>query len=158
MHSYLKTRASIDSSAHHGLHEFDRANRDLYAPRPNRRGPEEAMTSAENNAELVYFLRTPNFPQGTHDYDPKRHELLEGVSKCMISRQGTQAKFNEYHELQGSHDEVYTDRTKMNERLGAVEVINHHFQNGERICHQLSKRLPENTSPLQLRLQPSVWH
>ena len=127
-------------------------------PRQIGEEAEEAMTSAENIAELVYFLRTPSFPQGTHDYDPKRHELLEGVSKYMISRQRTQAKFNEYHELQGSHDEVYTDGSKMNERFGAVAVINHHFQNGERICHQLSKRLPENTSSLQLRLQPSVWH
>ena len=76
---------------------------------------EEAKTSAENNSELVCFLRTPNFPQGTHDYDPKRHEHLEGVSKCMISRQEAQAKFNEYRELQGSHVEVYTDRSKMNE-------------------------------------------
>ena len=119
---------------------------------------EEAKTSAENNSELVCFLRTPNFLQGTHDYDPKRHEHLEGVSKCMISRQEAQAKFNEYRELQGSHVEVYTDRSKMNEWLGAVVVMNHHFQNGERICRQLSKRLPENTPSLQLRLQPSVWH
>ena len=27
----------------------------------------------------------------------------------MISRPEAQAKFNDYHETQGSHDEVYTD-------------------------------------------------
>ena len=48
---------------------------------------EEAMTSAEINAELVCRLRTPNFPPGRHDYDPKRHDFIEGVSKCMISGQ-----------------------------------------------------------------------
>ena len=32
----------------------------------------------------------------------------------MISREEAQAKFNEYHEAQGSHDEVYTDGSKMN--------------------------------------------
>ena len=52
---------------------------------------EEAMTSAEIYAELVCPLRTPNFPPGTHDYDPKRHDLIEGVSKCMISGQEAQA-------------------------------------------------------------------
>ena len=117
MHYYLKTRACIDSPAHHALHEFDRTNWDLYAPRPNGRGGitrppappvglkvEEAMTSAEINSELVCPLRTPSFPPGTHDYDPKRHDLIEGVSKCMISGQEAQAKFNEYHETQGSHD------------------------------------------------------
>ena len=57
----------------------------------------ESMTSAEINALLVCPLRTPNFPPGTHDYDPKRHDLIEGVSKCMIARQEAQAKFNEYH-------------------------------------------------------------
>ena len=53
---------------------------------------EEAVTSAEINAELVCPLRTPNFPPGTHD--PKKHDLIEGVSKCMISGQEAQAKFN----------------------------------------------------------------
>ena len=103
------------------------------------------MTSAEMDAELVYPLRTPNFPSGTHDYDPKRHDLIEGVSKCMISRQEAQAKFDEYREAQGSRDEVYTDGSKMNERVGAAAVINRHFQNGETTCRQLSKRLPDNS-------------
>ena len=147
MHYYLKTRACIDSPAHHALHEFDQTNRDWYAPRPNGRGgmtrppaspvglkAEEAMASAEINAELVCPQRTPNFPPGTHNYDPKRHDLIEGVSKCMISGQEAQAKFNEYHEAQGSHDEVYTDGSKMNERVGAAAVINRHFQNGETTC------------------------
>ena len=107
---------------------------------------EEAMTSAEINAELVCPLRTPNFPPGTHDYDPKRHDLIEGVSKCKISRQEAQAKFNEFREAQGSHDEVYTDGSIMNERVGAVAVINRHFQNGETTCRQLSKRLPDNST------------
>ena len=56
----------------------------------------------------------------------------------MISGQEAQAKFNEYHEAQGSHDEVYTDGSKINERVGAAAVINRHFQNGETTCRQLS--------------------
>ena len=114
MHYYVKTRACIDNPAHHALHEFDRTTRYLYTPRPNGRGGmtrlpappigikvEEAITSAEINAELVCPLGTPNSPPGTHDYDPKRHDLIEGVSKCMISRQEAQVKFNEYREAQG---------------------------------------------------------
>ena len=104
------------------------------------------MTSAEINAELVCPLGTPNFPPGMHDYDPKRHDLIEGGSKCMISRQKAQFKFNEYHEALESHDEVYTDGSKMNERVGAATVINRHFQNGETPCRQLSKRLPDNST------------
>ena len=159
MHDYVKTRACIDNPAHHALHEFDRTTRDLYAPRPNGRGGmtrppappiglkvQEAMTSAEIHAELVCPLRTPNFPPGAHDYDPKRHDLIEGVSKCMISGQEAQAKFNEFREAQGSHDEVYTDGSKMNERVGAAAVINRHFQNGETTCRQLFKRLPDNST------------
>ena len=90
-------------------------------------------------------LRTPNFPSGMHDYDPKRHDLIEGVSKCVISGQEAQAKFNEYHEARGSHDEVYTDGSKMNQWVGASAVINCHFQNGETTCRQLSKKLPDNS-------------
>ena len=64
----------------------------------------------------------------------------------MISGQEAQAKFNEYRKAQGSHDEVYTDGSKMNERVGAAAVIKRHFQNGETTCHQLSKRLPDNST------------
>ena len=78
-----------------------------------------AMAAAVINAELVCTLGTPSFPPGTHDYDPKRHDLIEGVSKCMISKEEAQAKFNEYHEAQGSHDEVYTDGSKMKESGGS---------------------------------------
>ena len=75
-----------------------------------------------------------------------RHDLIEGVSKCMISRQAAQSKFNEYREAQGSHDEVYTDGSKRNERVAAATVINRHFQNGETTCCQLSKRLPDTST------------
>ena len=64
----------------------------------------------------------------------------------MISRQESQAKFNEFREALGSHDEVYTDGSKMNEKVGAAAVINRHFQNGETTCRQLSKRLPDNST------------
>ena len=61
----------------------------------------------------------------------------------MISRQKALVKFNEYHETQGSHDDFYTDGSKINERVGAEAAINRHFQN-ETTCCQLSKRLPDN--------------
>ena len=64
----------------------------------------------------------------------------------MISGQEAQAKFNEFREAQGSHDEVYTDGSKMNERVGAAAVINRHFQNGETTCRQLCKILPDNST------------
>ena len=76
MHYYVKTRACIDNPAHHALHEFDRTTRDLYVPRPNGRGGmtrtlappiglkvEEAMTSAQINAELVCPWGHPTFHQ-----------------------------------------------------------------------------------------------
>ena len=95
---------------------------------------------------MVCPLKLPSFPPGTHEYDPKRHSLFEGVSKCMITREEARAKFNEYHNGLGQHDEVYTDGSKINERVGAAAVINSHFQNGETTCHQLSKRLPNNST------------
>ena len=64
----------------------------------------------------------------------------------MITRQEAQARFNEYHEAQGSHDEVYTDGSKMNERVGAAAVINRHFWDGETTYRHLSKRLPNSTN------------
>ena len=64
----------------------------------------------------------------------------------MITGEEAQAKFREYHDAQGPHDEVYTDGSKIDERVGAAAVINRHFQNGETTCRQLSKRLPNNNT------------
>ena len=156
MHYYLKTCACINNPARYAMHEFDQTTRDLYVPRPNGRGGmtrppthpiglkvEAAMASAEIDAKLVCPLRIPAFPPGTHNYNPKRHNLIEGVNKCMISRPEAQAKFREYQETQGSHDEVLTDGSKMNERVGAAAVINRHFQNGETTCRHLTKGPPK---------------
>ena len=56
--------------------------------------------------------------------------LIEGVSKCMIASEEAQANISEYRNVQGPHGEVYTDRSKINEKVGAAAVINRHFQNG----------------------------
>ena len=57
-----------------------------------------------------------------------------------------QAEFREFHDAQGPHDEVYTDGSKINERVRAATVVNRHFQNGETTCRKLSKRLPDNNT------------
>ena len=168
MDYYLKTRACTYK---HVLHEFHPTTRYLYLPRPNGKGGmtwslaqpiglqlEEAMTSAEIDPEMVCPLKTPSFPPGTHDYDPKIHSLIEGVSKCMITSEEAQAKFSAYRNAQGPHDEVYTDGSKINERVGAAAVINLHFQNGETTCCQLSKNSQIAVPSLLLRQQPSHWH
>ena len=100
--------ACINNPARYALHEFDKTTWDLYVPRPNGRGGmmwppthpiglkvEAAMASAEIDAKLVCPLRIPAFPPGTHNYNLKRHNLVEGVKKCMISRPEAQAKFRE---------------------------------------------------------------
>ena len=105
MHYYLKTRACTDNPAHHALHEFDPTTRDLYLSKPNGKGGmtppptqpvglkvEEAVTSAEIDAEMVCPLKMPSFPPGTHEYDPERHSFIEGVSKFMIKREEARAK------------------------------------------------------------------
>ena len=171
MHYYLKTRACINNPARYALHEFDQTTRDWYVPRPNGRGGmtrppthpiglkvEAAMASAEIDAKLVCPLRIPTFPPGTHNYNPKRHNLIEGVNKCMISIPEAQAKFREYQETLGSHDEVFTDGSKMNARVGAGAVINRHFQNGETTCPTWPKDCQTTVPSLLLRLQPSLWH
>ena len=56
-------------------------------------------------------------------------------------REEAWAKFHEYHNALGPHDEVYTDGSKINERVGAAAVINRHFQNGETTSRQLYKSL-----------------
>ena len=54
---------------------------------------EAAMASAEIDAKLICPMRIPAFPPGT--YNPKRHNLIEEVLKCMISRPEAQVKFRE---------------------------------------------------------------
>ena len=86
-------------------------------------------TQCSDVVKVVHRLITKDIlPPGMHNYNPKRHNLIEGVNKCMISRPEAQAKFREYQETLGSHGEVFTDGSKMNERVGAAAVINRHFQ------------------------------
>ena len=169
MHYYLKTRACINNPAHHALHEIDRTTRDLYAPRPNGRGGmtwpqaapvglkvEEAMTSAEINAKLVCPLGTPNFPPEMHVYDPRRHDLIEGVSKCMISRQEAQAKFStmKRKDLMMKSTLMAPKWTReWGQQLSSSAI--------SRMVRQPAANCPKDcqtTAPSsQLRLQPSVW-
>ena len=136
---------------------------------PNRRGGmtrhpapaiglkvEAAMASAEINAELVCPLGTPSFPPGTQDYDPKRHDLIEGVSKCMISREEAQAKFNEYHK---DHMMKFTQMVlkwmrEWGQRRSSTAI--------SRMVRQPAANCPKDCQTiapsLLLRLQPSLWH
>ena len=87
MNYYLKTRACTDNPAYHALHEFDPTTRDLYLPRLKwKRRTQPPAQPIEIDVGTVCPLKTPTFPPGTHEYDPKRHSLIEGVSKCMITR------------------------------------------------------------------------
>ena len=83
MHYYMKTRAYTDNPTHHALHEFDPTTRNLYISKPNGKGGmtrpptqpvglkvEEALTTSEINAEMVWPLNMPSFPPGTHEYNP----------------------------------------------------------------------------------------
>ena len=80
---------------------------------------EEALISADFDTEMVCPLKRPSFPPGTHECDPMRHSLIQGVSKFMITRKEAQAKFHEYHNALGPHDEVYTDGSKVDESGGS---------------------------------------
>ena len=115
VHELLSENLSpcTDNPAQHTLHEFDPTTRDLYLPRPNgkagmRKPPAQpiglkiqgAMTSAEIDVGTVCPLKIPTFTPGTHEYDPKKHSLIKGVSKCMITKEEAQAKFREYYDAQ----------------------------------------------------------
>ena len=136
MHYYLKTHACTDNPAHYALQEFDPNTRDLYLSKPNGKGGmtqpptqpvglkvEEALTSAENDAEMVCPLKMPSFPPGTHEYNPERHSLIEGVSKFMITREEARAKFHEYHNALGPHDEVYADQSGRSPKVVALFLL-----------------------------------
>ena len=127
MHYYLKTRACTDNPAHHALHEFNPTIRDLYLPRPNGRG---GMTRTLTQHMSMIQRNTTS--------------LREWVNVWSLEK--AQSKFREYHDAQGPHDEVYTDGSKINERVGAAAVVNRHFQDGETTCCQLSKRPLDNST------------
>ena len=93
-------------------------------------------------------LRTPVFPPVTYEYDPERHNLIDELSKCMIKGEGAQTKFGEYRDAVGTHEDVYTARPTIHEIVGAAAVIKRHFQNGETTCHQLPKKLLDNSTTL----------
>ena len=135
MRYYLKTRAGIDNPAHHALHEFifpqaKWERKDDPAPDPYRWSQGIGSHGFGRDQFRIWSgsLRIPSFPPGTHNYNPKRHNLIEGVSSCMISRQEAQANLVSIMKLK--------DHT-MNFILMAP-ILN---QNGETTCRPLSKGL-----------------
>ena len=170
MHYYLKTRAFIDNPAHHALHEFDGTTREQYVPKPNGRGGmtrppaypiglkvEAAMASAEIKVESVCPLITPSFPPGTH-YDPKRHSLIEGVSKCMITRQEAQAKFNEYHETKDHMMKSILMAPKWTREWGQRQSSTAISWMVRQPAASCPKDFQTTAPSLLRRLQPSPWH
>ena len=104
-----------------------------------------AMASAEINAEMVCPLWTLNFATRPHDYGYK-NTSLKGWPIAWSRDKKTRLFSIDIVKHMESQDEVYTDGSKINARVGAGAVINRHFQNGETNTRQLSKRLPENST------------
>ena len=154
---YLKTRACTDNLAHHTLHNFEPTTRDLYHPRPNGKGGMTPCKTHRSQSRGSHEICRDWHWNGLPPEDtnlPARNTWIRTEEtqphwrgqQCMITREEAQAKFREYRDAQGPHNEVYTDGSKIDERVGAAAVINRHFQNGETTCRQLSKRLPHNST------------
>ena len=91
-------------------------------------------------------LGTPSFPAGTHDYDPKRHDHIEWISRCMIS---SIVKHKD-------HMMIFTlMATKWVVAGGHQPQFPVWWGN----LPPTVKKPCQTTAPsLQLRLQPSLWH
>ena len=158
MHYYLKTRACTDNPAHHALHEFDPTTRDLYLSKTKWKRWHDSTPDPTSwcQGRVSSDLCRGWCRNGLPLEDAKLSTWNTWIRSCetqphwrskfMITREETRAKFHEYHNALGPHDEVYTDVSKINERVGAAAVINGHFQNGKTTCRQLSKRLPNNST------------
>ena len=104
------------------------------------------MTNAEIDTNIISPFVIPDFPPGSHVYDPRKENLIDGINKDMIDPLRAQADFWEYQESIGVHDEVYTDGSKVNERVWAAAAVRRHFQNGETTERHFLKRLPDGSS------------
>ena len=158
MHYFFKICAMPDNPAYLAMDKFDRSTKQLYKVRPNGRGGmirpptapvglrmKAAMKEADIDTSKISPLDIPDLPPGTHAFDPESDNLIEGVTKVEISSSHAKAKFQEYQDEQGNHDEVYTDGSKINEKVGAAAVIKRLFQDGK-TTQNLSKRLPDGSS------------
>ena len=119
-----------------------RATKQLYKVGPNGRGGmiqppmapvgirmKATMEEADINTCKICPLDIPDLPPITHSFGPKSNNLIEGVTKVEIS--SFHAKFQECQDEQGNHDEVYTDGSKINEKVGAAAIIKCLFQDGK---------------------------
>ena len=89
------------------------------------------MASSKIDGELVCLLRLPSFSPGIYKYDPTRHNIIEGVSKCIITTGEATNKFNKHWDIRASQSTDHNDTSKRNESECGVSVINRHFHNGE---------------------------
>ena len=119
---------------------------------------EAAMVPVDNKIELVCPFITLSFSPRMHDYDPKRHNLIEGVGKCRITRQEAQTKFNEYLDTPGSHTAVYPDSFKRIGRVGQWQSSTAISAVVTQPATTCPKDCQTTTPSLLLRLQPSPGH
>ena len=110
----------------------------------------ERLTKAANDC----IPRATTIPKKSNPwFDEECQEALK-ARRALDERVEHSREFNEYREAKGSHDEVYTDGSKMNEKVGASTSIS-------RMVRQPAANCPKDcqtTAPsLQLRLQASVW-
>lgn len=158
MNYYIKIHANPDNPAYYSMINFDNI-RDIYISKPNKRGGmtrppippvglkmETAMQDAGIYTDDISPMIIPDFPPGTHPYEPHITYLIDDTPKSMISASEAQAKFKEYKLTQGIHDEVYTDGSKMDDKVGAAAIIKHRLSNGEIITRTRSKRLHDNST------------
>ena len=144
MHSFLKICAMPCNHAYLAMNKFICSTKQLYKARPNGRGGmiqpptapvglqmKAAMKEPDIDTSKICPLDMPDLPPGTHAHDPESDNLIEGVTKNEISSSHAKAKFQEYQDEQGNHDEVYTDGAKINEKVGAAAVIKRLFQDGK---------------------------
>ena len=144
--------------AYLAMNRFDRSSKQLYKARPNGRGDmirpptapvglrmKAAMKEPDIDTSKICPLDIPDPPPRTHAIDPETDNLIEGVTKNEISSSHAKAKFQEYQDEQGNHEEVYTDGSKINEKVGAAAVIKRLFRDGK-TTRNLSKRLPDGSA------------
>ena len=142
MHYFLKICEMPGNPAYLTMKMLGRATKQLYKVRPNGRGGmiqppmapvgiwmKATMKEADINTCKICPLDIPDLPPITHAFGPESNNLIEGVTKVEIS--SFHAKFWECQDKQGNHDEVYTDGSKINEKVGAAAIIKRLFQDGK---------------------------
>ena len=158
MQYMVKIKADSSNPAHDSLFVFNQRTRDKYHPGLNLNGRqarepkapiglklEARIEAAQIDLQEIHPKIIADYPLGTQEAEPIVNMRLASKPKAELNPIALKEDFHLIRHEYGKHDEVYTDGSKMGEKVAAAAHISRNLAD-ETIFRDRTIRLPDGSS------------